>query len=298
MQQFVVEMLPGSYRYANRKVQKPLHPESVQMIMEQNFSTVLSMHKEQTARVLRLEQTTDEFLTEYRKKHILRKMRITIAKHIAKQRDTTKALVWDVNPDPGSLRSVSETVDALTPDLKHSESCDCVSCDRRRDDCISMQETYLMDVGQCPNSQQANQHMANLLGLRIWNHTVVNELVEQTEPNILCTPVANHATTNMDDLSIRSTTMLVPDTPATGATETVCVTLPRQASEIETEYFYSDALTDATITDDEAIRDRPIQCSEMLEVYAEGVHQEYDDPFETNAVKRARIVPTKLNYKK
>ena len=79
------------------------------MIMEQNFSTVLSMHKEQTARVLRLEQTTDEFLTEYRKKHILRKMRITIAKHIAKQRDTTQALVWNVNPDTGSLRSVSET---------------------------------------------------------------------------------------------------------------------------------------------------------------------------------------------
>ena len=56
MQQYlVVEMLPGSYRYANRKVQKLLHPESVQLIMEQQFSTVLSMHKEQTARVLILQ---------------------------------------------------------------------------------------------------------------------------------------------------------------------------------------------------------------------------------------------------
>ena len=60
-------------------------------------------------------------------------------------RDTTKASVWNVNPDSGSLRSVSETVDAR------------VSCDRRRDECISMQETYLMDVGPCLNDGRCDQ---------------------------------------------------------------------------------------------------------------------------------------------
>ena len=93
-----------------------------------------------------------------------------------------------------------------------------------------------MDVGQCPNSQQANQHMTNLLGLRFGNHTL--ELVEKTEPNFQCTPVSMQATTKMDDPNIKNTTMFVPDTPATGVTETVCVTSPRQASELETEYFY------------------------------------------------------------
>ena len=67
-------------------------------------------------------------------------MRITINTHLAKQRDTTKAVVWNVNPDPGSLCSVSETVDAVPTGLKHSESSACVRCDRHRDECISMQE--------------------------------------------------------------------------------------------------------------------------------------------------------------
>ena len=69
MQQMnVIEMLPGSYRYANRREQRPLHPDFVSLVMEQQFSTVFAMHKDQVAHVARLQQTTDEFLTEYRKK--------------------------------------------------------------------------------------------------------------------------------------------------------------------------------------------------------------------------------------
>ena len=103
-------MLPGSYRYANRKVQRPLHHEFVQLIMEQQFSTVLSMHKKHEALVSRLQQTTDEFLTEYQKLHILNKIRLTIDNHIVKQRETTKEVVWNGNLDPGSLCSVLMTL--------------------------------------------------------------------------------------------------------------------------------------------------------------------------------------------
>ena len=68
MQQFqAIEMIPGSYRYANRTVRTPLHKDFVKLVMEQQFSTVWLMHKDEEARVARLQQTTDEFLDEYRK---------------------------------------------------------------------------------------------------------------------------------------------------------------------------------------------------------------------------------------
>ena len=136
------------------------------------------MHYHHVARVTRLQQTTDEFLTEYKKKkHILRKMRITIDKQKAKNMEGTQALVWNVNPSSCSLFSSSEYTKPV--DLKHSETCACEICDRRREECISMQESILMDVGQGPNSQEANEHLQHLLHLRFEKHTL--ELQTKTE---------------------------------------------------------------------------------------------------------------------
>ena len=156
-------------------------------------------------------------------------MRITIDKHKATHMEATKALVWNVNVDSGSLPTVTEGTE---PNLKHSQTCACLICDRRRDECISMQETYLMDIGQGPNSQQADEHMKHLLGLGIEIHTF--KLQWQTETMFDCTPLSMHARTQMDDINIRNTAFFVPETPATGATEKVCTTSPAQASEIET----------------------------------------------------------------
>ena len=207
--------------------------------------TVLRMHKDQEARVARLQQTTDEMLDEYKKKHththththILRKMRVTIDKHMKKQREAKHALVWNVNVDSGRRMS-NFTEGTEQTDHKHQPTCACLDCDRRREKFISMQESYLMDAGQDPNSQLANAHMATLLGKGIWNHTV--QVQQQTELLLQYTPV-----------SITPTDFIVSDTPGTGAT--ICVTSPKQASDVGTKYNYSDA--EDTVTDEEATRE-------------------------------------------
>ena len=131
----VIEMKPGSYRYANRRQEPPLQQDFVKLVMEQQFSTVLGMHNHQVARIVRLQQTADEFLTEYKKKHILRKMRRTIDKQKAKNRKGTQALGWNVNTSSCSLLSSSEHAEPT--DLKHAETCAFEICDRRREECIS-----------------------------------------------------------------------------------------------------------------------------------------------------------------
>ena len=40
----------------------------------------------------------------------------------------------------------------------------------------------------------------------------------------------------------------------------------------------------------------PITSSELLEVYVEGIQGDNEDDAETNAAKRARIMPTKLDF--
>ena len=93
-----------------------------------------------------------------------------------------------------------------------------------------MQGSFLLDVGQGPNSQEANEHLQHLLHLRFEKHTL--ELQTKTEALFDYTPVSMHATTQMDQFNIRNTSFSVPETPATGATELVCVTLPTQALDI------------------------------------------------------------------
>ena len=285
MQQFqAIEMIPGSYRYANRTDRTPLHKDFVKLVMEQQFSTVWLMHKDQEARVARLQQTTDEFLDEYRKKHILRKMRVTIDNHKKAQTETAHALVWNVNVDSGS-RTSTFTEGKDETDLKHQRTCACQDCDRRRDECISMQENYLLDAGQGPNSQVANAHMATLLGNEMWKHTI--QVQQQHVPILQNTPVSLQAETPQ--------AFFVPETPgpSTGGT-IICVTSPRQSSDVGTEYNYSD--NEDTVTDEEATRDVPIPSSEVLEVYMEGIQGENEDDADKNAAKRARIVPTKLEF--
>ena len=269
MQQIqVLEMIPGSYRYGNRSDRTPLHKDFVNLVMEQQFTTVWRMHQEEQARVTRLQQTTDEFLDEYKKKHILRKMRITIDKHMKKVREGTEALVWNVN-DAGNM--MSSTSDATEEsDLKHPQMCACLVCERRKDECISMQEAYLMDAGQDPDSQLADDHLSHLMGKAIWNNTALAQ--QLPIPIVHYTPVAMQAETPRPMHSNTPTAFFVPETPGTGAT--VFVFSPIQ----------------------EATRDMPITSSELLEVYVEGIQGDNEDDAETNAAKRARIMPTKLDF--
>ena len=289
MQQIqVLEMIPGSYRYANRRDRTPLHKDFVNLVMEQQFTTVWRMHQEEQARVTRLQQTTNELLDEYKKKHILRKMRITIVKHMKKVREGTEALVWNVN-DAGNM--MSSTSDATEEsDLKHPQMCACLVCERRRDECISMQEAYLMDAGQDPDSQLADDHLSHLMGKSIWNNTALAQ--QLPIPIVHNTPFAMQAETPRPMHTNTPTAFVVPETPGTGAT--VFVFSPIQASDVGTEYNYSD--NEDTITDEEATRDMPITSSELLEVYVEGIQGDNEDDAETNAAKRARIMPTKLDF--
>ena len=64
-----------------------------------------------------------------KKKHILRKMRVTIDKHMKTQREAAHALVWNVNIDSGSRMSTFMEGTEQT-DLKHERTCACLDCER------------------------------------------------------------------------------------------------------------------------------------------------------------------------
>ena len=51
-----------------------------------------------------------------------------------------------------------------------------------------------------------------------------------------------------------------------------------------------------TETDDEWRHDTPVPIVDIPEIYSEGIHSMGDQPFESNKTKRAKIVPTELQF--
>ena len=173
---------------------------------------------------------------------------------------------------------VSVQTNTANEEIKHHPNCSCIPCVDKKDKLIAMQEQYLTEQGQDPNSQEANASMFKLLGNCNGN---VLDLIRTDTTNFVNTPViVRNNSIAFDGASTQPIGFSVPQTPFTGKTDIENEMSPRCAS--TPSYVYSPSqldLEDAelTQTDEEYIRDEPISILVIPQIYAEGVHHDGDN---------------------
>ena len=161
----------------------------------------------------------------------------------------------------------------------------------------AMQERYLIEQGQEPNSQEADLVLKKLLGKR--RRDDISVPIHAT-PEVASAVGAFVTITDGSSFIPPVTTVrkcragqVVPETPVTGDTEIDYGSSPRCASTASYQYSPDDQ---QTVTDEEWLNDSPVPVTEIPAIYAEGMHSDGDQPSDLNKKKRRKIVPSVLEF--
>ena len=281
---------PGTYNYAGRTESRKLHSEFVNFVMREHFSTVYAMHldfEQRKASPPSPDTSVEAFIAAHR---------MTICPIFPRVR----ALMDAAKSKAAILKA--ESTDATDADLKHQQSCTCSPCASMKESMASMQERYLIEQGQEPDSQEADLALKKLLGKR---RTDESDIYLPPNPATREVTSAVGAFVTITDGSsclklhpvstVRKCRagLVIPETPVTGDTEIEYGSSPRCASTASYQYSPDDQ---QTLTDEEWQKDTPVPGTEIASIYAEGMHSDGDQPSDSNKKKRSKIAPTVLDF--
>ena len=282
---------PGTYNYAGRTESRKLHSEFVNFVMREHFSTVYAMH-------LDFEQRKDSPPSpDTSVEAFIAAHRMTICPIFPRVR----ALMDAAKSKAAILKA--ESTDATDADLKHQQSCTCSPCASMKESMASMQERYLIEQGQEPDSQEADLALKKLLGKRRTDESDI--YLPNPATREVASAVGAFVTITDGSSSLKlhpvSTVrkcragLVIPETPVTGDTEIDYGSSPRCASTASYQYSPDDQ---QTLTDEEWQKDTPVPGTEIASIYAEGMHSDGDQPSDSNKRKEVRLLQLYLNFKK
>ena len=291
-------LAPGTYPYAGRKSAKALHVDDVNHIMVNVFSSVLALQTDIQKREERKRVSYLAWETFMDKNRAIICPRLSVLYQNPVTMAGIVPIVHLLKPiNHSNVNGVSVQTNTSNEEMKHHRNCNCIPCVDQKDKLIAMQEQYLTEQGQDPNSQEANASMLKLLGN--CNGNVLDQIPTDATIFVNTPVIVRNNSSAFDGASTQPIGFSVPQTPFTGKTDIENEMSPRCAS--TPSYMYSPSqldLEDAelTQTDEEFIRDEPISILEIPQIYAEGVQHDGHNSDENNRTKRARVTPLALKY--